>query len=290
MKILVLGATGLLGQALVRIGELSGLEVVSLARKQADYCIDVTDISSLEEAIRDACPDVLVNAVAIVDIGACEKSPLASLEVNTRPAGVISSIARELGFKSIYISTDHYYHGGGAISNKEDAPINLLNEYARSKYLGECLTSLDENSVVLRTNIVGHRRKQGAPTFAEWAIDALENRKPLKLFDDVFSSPIHVDAFAHAMFKLLEKDVKGVFNLASSEVSSKSRFVRSLAKEMEIELDWSVSASRQSTYPARANSMGLDVSKVENILGYSLPGLQETVSFLTQEWRYGCAS
>ena len=69
MKILVLGATGLLGQALIRVGELFGQEVVSLARKRATYCIDITDTSSLEEAIRDARPDVLVNAVAIVDSG-----------------------------------------------------------------------------------------------------------------------------------------------------------------------------------------------------------------------------
>ena len=282
-----MGATGLLGQALQRVGAQLGYEVESLARKNATYCVDVTDTSSLEEVIISVRPDVVVNSVAIVNLGACENSPGTAYEVNARPAGIVSSLAVRLGFKSVYISTDHYYQGDGAATHAESAPLHILNEYARTKYLGECLASLYSDTLIFRTNIVGHRWDIESPTFAEWAIDALENRKPLKLFDDVFSSPIHVDDFAQSMYDIVLKDGRGIYNLAASEVSSKSQFIHSLATSMGVNLDWAELDSGNSIYPPRANSMGLDVRKAESLLGYGLPRLDQTVSRLTDEWCNG---
>ena len=285
MKFLVIGATGLLGQAIVRIGRARGIEIVGMARSGAEWLVDVTEPDQLLESIEAIRPDVVVNCVAIVNLAECEREPGMAYQVNARPASIIAEASKRVGFIPVYISTDHYYQGNGAVAHDEHAPITLLNEYARTKYVGEAFTSLVSNGLVLRTNIVGHRGRKDAPTFAEWAICALTQREQLTLFDDVYTSSIHVDAFASAMFDLVQKEAAGVYNLASSEVSSKQAFMFMLAEQMGIDIDWAAIGSGKSLKPLRADSMGLAIGKAEALLGYQLPGLAETVSKLVEEWR-----
>ena len=74
----------------------------------------------------------------------------------------------------MYVSTDHYWQGDGRLLHAEDAPIQLVNEYARSKHAGERFAlSGSGPSLALRTNIVGVRGWKGRPTFAEWAVGAI---------------------------------------------------------------------------------------------------------------------
>ncbi|MFC1603017.1 SDR family oxidoreductase [Pseudomonadota bacterium] len=287
MKALVIGATGLLGQAIVRVGCVRGIEIVEMARSSTEWLVDVTESDQLLKSIEAIRPDVVVNCAAIVNLAECEREPGMAYQVNARPASIIAEASKRIGFIPVYISTDHYYQGdgNGAVAHDEHAPITLLNEYARTKYVGEAFTSLVSNGLVLRTNIVGHRGRKNAPTFAEWAISALIQREQLTLFDDVYTSSIHVDAFASAMFDLVQKEAAGVYNLASSEVSSKQAFMLMLAEQMGIDLDWATTGSGKSLKPLRADSMGLAIGKAEALLGYRLPGLAETVSKLVEEWR-----
>lgn len=287
MKILLIGATGMLGQAIRRRGRERDLDIIGVARSGADYAIDVTDLKKLVALVDDLRPDVLVNAAAIVNLDVCERDPGMAYLVNARASSDLAHAAMAMGGKYVFVSTDHYWRGDGAKAHDEYAPVTLVNEYARTKYLGETLTLTADNALVLRTNIVGCRRKAGAPTFAEWVIGALTRREPLTLFDDVFTSSMHVDHFADAMFDLLGKDPVGVLNLASGEVSSKLAFVAALAAAMEIDLDWAETGSGASMHPPRADSMGLDVSRAEALLGRSLPDRHATVARLVEEWRDG---
>lgn len=287
MKVLVIGATGLLGNAIVHVGKQRGNDIIGMARRGTQCSVDLGMPEQLIETVTAIRPDVVVNAAAIVSLGACESDPGTAYCINGRPSSILSQLSGVIGFKLVYVSTDHYYCGDGPLSHDEASPITLVNEYARTKYIGESFTALAAGSLVLRTNIVGHRWREGAPAFAEWVIGALTRREPLTLFDDVFTSSIHVDVFAEAMFDMLAKNAAGTYNLASSEVSSKRDFVLALADQLGIDPDWATTGSGKALAPPRANSMGLAVGKAEALLGYRLPGLKETVSRLAQEWRRG---
>ena len=67
MKVVILGSTGLLGQALVRFYKKNCV-VICVARKNSDYNIDVTDDALLIRLIEEVRPDLLINCTAIVDI------------------------------------------------------------------------------------------------------------------------------------------------------------------------------------------------------------------------------
>ena len=282
-KVLVLGSTGMLGQAIVNRAKELNFTVKGVARKNTDYSLDVKNDKNLENVIKRYGPNIVINAIAIVNLSMCEENPGLAYIINSRLASVLSCFSRKYNFKFVHISTDHYYSNAGRKKHKESLPLKIMNEYARTKYIAEVFARNNPSSLILRTNIVGHRWGYGPLTFSEWAIYAIRNHKPLVLFDDIYTSPIHVNSFSKEMFNLIKEGVTGTLNLASSEVSSKKEFIEGLAKKIDVNLDWTTTGSGKNREPIHANSMGLDVSKAEKILNYKLPTLDETLSCLVQE-------
>ena len=286
MKVLVLGSTGLLGQALIKEIKKRKFNYVGVALKNADINVDITDDDRLCECINTTRPDVLINTCAIVNHKICDDDILAAYKVNARPSSILVKLAKEYNFKYVYISTDGYFVDDRDKAHDENAPMTFLNEYARTKFLGEAFSLTDENALVIRTNIVGFRGVPQMPTFVEWAIQMLKNGEKMTLFDDYFTSSISVALFSKALFDLILKDINGRINLASSSVSSKKEFIEELAKQFSFSLSNTKTGSVSSLSSKRADSLGLDVSKAERILGYKLPNLQAVIAQLKEEYSH----
>lgn len=284
MRALILGATGLLGQAMMAEGEARGWDVTGAARKRAGLSLDVRDLEAIRAGVRQARPDAIINCAALVDVGRCEADPGLAYLVNARPLAVLSSLTRGTGQILVQISTDHFFTGDRAALHGEDAAVSLVNEYARSKYAGEAFARLDAESLIVRTNIVGRRGWPGQPTFAEWVIDSLEATAEIVRFTDSFASSMHARDCAAAVFELVAASATGTLNVGAREVSSKDEFIRALADELGV-----IPRGRPGTVadlvPPRAQSLGLDVSQAERRLGRRLPTLDETVRAVAGEHR-----
>jgi dTDP-4-dehydrorhamnose reductase len=286
MRVLILGSTGLLGQALVNEATKRGYQVIGIARNEAKSRLDITNAQALENLIIKSEPSVIINTVAIVNLQDCEQNPGLAYLTNTRPSGVISNLGCKLGFYSVQISTDHYFTGDADTPHSESSPVTLLNEYARTKYLAEILATRYVNTLVLRTNIVGFRHKKGSPTFIEWVINSLIEKRKMTLFDDFFTSSIDVRQFSKSCFDLIIRKTTGVLNLASREVTSKKVFIETLARRLGRELNHTRVGSIKELNDGivRANSLGLDVSSAESILGYQLPTLSMVIESILTEY------
>jgi dTDP-4-dehydrorhamnose reductase len=285
--LLVFGATGLLGQAIVVEAGRLGVQALGAARKGTDFDIDLTDVAQVAELFAHVSPTRVINAAASTNLDSCERDPGGAYLINARAVALIAEQCRASAASLVHISTDHFFAGDGARAHAEDSAVTLVNEYARSKYAGEGFARNLAESLVIRTNITGFRGWPGQPTFAEWAVDAILNRSPIKLFDDFYTSTIDVDSFSRLLFRLFDMRAAGVVNLASSTVSSKSDFVRELAAAFGIRLDWATIASVRDLPTPRAESAGLDVSKAERLLGQTLPSLREVCSALVAQYRTG---
>ena len=283
--ILLLGSTGLLGQAIAREARLRSKSLLGIARSGADFNLDIRKDEELVHLIKTTRPDIVINTCAIVSHAVCEEDKKAAYEINSRPNAIIAQLARQYGFYFIFVSTDGYYSGDVNSKHAPSDPVMLLNEYARTKFAGECFALTAPQSLVLRTNIIGFRGRVGQPTFIEWAIQALKDHKPMTLFDDYFTSSITVTQFAKALFDLLPHKPTGIFNLASSEISSKAQFITQLAKALDLDLSQACIGSVKSlTSSQRADSLGLDVSQTEDLLGYALPSLSEVILQIKGEY------
>lgn len=283
MRVLLLGSNGMLGQAINHQLECSHIDVKKVAKSGADYCFDLLDDYTLEKCIMSVSPDVIINTAAIVDLEFCERNPGEAYKINGRLPGILANILRNENIYFIQISTDHYYHRGGEKKHNENEPIYLFNEYARSKYIGEQLALTYENTLVLRTNIVGFRGS-GKPTFIEWALSEIRNNNQMNLFTDFYTSSIYTTDFAKILVDVIKKHPKGVYNLASSEVRSKKDFVMGLAKFIfGKSLEYIETSVANINGVTRANSLGLDTSKIETLLGYKMPGFEDTLASIKKE-------
>lgn len=284
---LIIGSTGLLGQALMKELKYQNIQVTGLARNNADIEIDILDEASLFNVINVQKPDVIINTAAIVDLVACEENPDLSYKINAKPSVELTKFAALNNIKYVYISTDHYFTGDGDQKHNEASTLNLCNQYAATKRMGEEFSLINETALVVRTNIVGFRGKNNKPTFIEWVIQSLKNQDSMTLFDDFYTSSIDVKSFSKLLIKLISKDASGIINLASSQVSNKQDFITGLAEKLGFSLEnTNVGSLRQLDQTIDRNeSLGLDVSKAELILNCPLPNLESVLDSLACEYK-----
>lgn len=282
--ILLLGCTGMVGQGLCREARRRTARVLGAARHKADVALDVRDEQEIVRVFTTIDPEIVINAAAVADVELCEEQPHLAHAVNAQAVAVISRLCRESGAFLVHLSTDHYFTGDGRKLHDEGAPVRLVNSYARTKHAGELFALEDVRSLVVRTNVTGFRGWPGKLTFAEWVFDGLEKRRPMHLFTDFHTSTVDVASFSRVLFDLIERRATGLLNVAAREVASKKDFVVATARRFGVTLDWAEDASVRSLRTPRAESLGLDVSKCEGLLGYAMPALDQVVASLCDDF------
>jgi dTDP-4-dehydrorhamnose reductase len=288
-QLLVLGSTGLLGQAFVAEARARAQPCCGVARSGSDRDVDLSDAGALAALVLELRPATIVNCVAVTSLDVCEADPALAFCVNARIPALLAQLAGELGVRLVHVSTDHFFTGDGASPHVEDAEVKLVNEYARSKYAGERLALTNPTSLVVRTNIIGLRRWPDRPTFAEWALEAVRSDLPMVLFEDFFTSSINARTCAAAILDLVDVGATGLVNVASAQVSSKLEFMFALARELQLDLRHVRRGSVRELLPRRAESLGLDVTRAERLLDRKLPNLADTITAIVRESHDGDA-
>jgi dTDP-4-dehydrorhamnose reductase len=279
MKILITGSNGMLGKQLIQLCRNNYSNVKGLDLSHADFEVDLINDQEIELVFKSFNPDIVINCAAIVNISHCDSNPLDAWNVNARAVAILAEKCKKSKAKLVQISTDHYFTGNHSTQHNEQAEVTLLNEYARTKYAGEAFAMTGDNNLVVRTNIIGFRG-HGKPTFAEWALEVAESNKSVTLFDDAFVSSIDTYSFGKVLLDLIDKDSSGLYNLANREVFSKKALIEKIAEYAGYKLTNVKTGSVKELSIARPNSCGLDVRKAEQMLGYQLPTLNETIATL----------
>jgi dTDP-4-dehydrorhamnose reductase len=165
-KILVLGVTGMLGNAMFRLFSLSpGFETHGTARGAAGLRlfdealrprihvgVDVEQHDHLVQLFSRVRPDVVINCIGLVKQLAQADDPLVALPINALLPHRLARLAALAGARLVHVSTDCVFTGRQGFYKESDEP-DALDLYGRSKLLGE----VDElNAVTLRTSIIGH--------------------------------------------------------------------------------------------------------------------------------------
>ncbi|MGE0668689.1 MAG: NAD(P)-dependent oxidoreductase [Sphingomonadales bacterium] len=285
---LVLGATGMLGQALMAYARSHGMRALGAARQGTDLSFDLLDGASVAAVVKTVRPALVINAAAMTDLAACEADPKRAFAVNAGAVGVLAEVCGEVTARLIHISTDHFFVGDGDKLHVETAPVHIVNEYARSKLAGETLALASPAALVVRTNVTGFRGWTGRPTFAEWMFESIMSNAETVLFDDFICSTIDARALAKAIFRLDEANATGLLNVAARQPASKKKFVEEVAKILGRPLTRCKTGSVASLVPRRAESLALDVGAAECKLGYRLPSVTDVACSLVEEYRNRC--
>ncbi|CAO1616619.1 unnamed protein product [Sympodiomycopsis kandeliae] len=141
MKVVVTGASGLLGRAVHEHFTSLDHEVLALANSRATpplVQLDLLNTEALRKTLQDFQPDFIVHSAAERRPDVVEKEPERSQELNVDVPGRIAQICKELeiGTRVVYISTDYVFDGSKPPYQVDSEP-NPLNAYGTSKLLGE---------------------------------------------------------------------------------------------------------------------------------------------------------
>jgi dTDP-4-dehydrorhamnose reductase len=285
-RLVILGATGLLGQPLLRYAQRLSMQAIGVARTNADINIDITETNELNRVLNDAKPDLIINAAALVNLELCEADPKNAYLINAAVVATLANFCRSRQTKLIQVSTDHYYESDHDKLHSENASVSLLNHYAKTKYAAEAFAQTLSNALTIRTNIIGFRGWLNRPTFVEWVIQSLINRERITLFADFYTSSIDADHCAHYIYQLIQNDAVGLINLGSRECVSKAKFIMALAKKLGLSIDnCELGFLPRNSIVSRADSLGLSVERIENILGCKMPTMTEVVDSIAEEYK-----
>ncbi|SPY79332.1 dTDP-4-dehydrorhamnose reductase family protein [Providencia rustigianii] len=166
MKILILGASGMLGYSVFsHLVECSDLNVLGTVRnisgkekffknKEDNLIknINVYDISTLKNIICDIKPNIIINCIGIIKQQNLSKQYIDSIKINALFPHELASICQLTGSKLIHFSTDCVFSGNIGSYTEKSIP-DATDLYGRSKFLGEVNY---DNHLTLRTSIIGH--------------------------------------------------------------------------------------------------------------------------------------
>ena len=282
-KLLLTGATGLLGCKLYPYLKEQGFCVIGHGyTTTADVNCDLCCKQSTEQLLDIVRPQLIINLVALTSVVKCEENPQNAYLLNVKTLeNIVAWIKEHPDVQLIHLSTDQMYDGPG--EHKED-DIALLNTYAFSKYCAE-LVARQVRSTVLRTNFFGHSRLPRKKSFSDWLINSFEEQVPIKLFTDIFFSPLSFDTLQEIIVKIIKKPVPGVFNLGSRDGMSKRDFGMALARHFSLKTDNAQTAlSSEFGFKARRPcDMRMNCDYFERTFSISLPSLIGEIKRLKRE-------
>ena len=166
-RVLVLGATGMLGNAVLRLfADSPGIEVSGSARSagllprlradlraRVQVGVDVENPDALAGLLAAVRPQVVINAVGIVKQLAAAEDPLSTLPINALLPHRLARLCALAGARLVHVSTDCVFTGARGAYLETDTP-DALDLYGRSKLLGEVAGAA--HVITLRTSFIGH--------------------------------------------------------------------------------------------------------------------------------------
>ncbi len=176
MKVLVLGAGGMLGSACFKLfsetdgyltyGTLRTLEQTAPFRPGRGTlipCVNALDLSQLAYVFDHSSPDLVINCVGIIkQLNSVKNLPLL-IETNALLPHRLADLLNRYGAQLVHISTDCVFSGAKGMYKESDVP-DAADPYGRTKQLGETFAS---NAITLRTSIIGHEVKRSV-SLVDW--------------------------------------------------------------------------------------------------------------------------
>ncbi len=254
-RVLVLGASGMLGSALLRyISSTDGFEVFGAARNpgtKRHFCPPVADRllighdvcngDHLLDLFEKVKPDCVINCVGLVKQLDQAKDPLSAIPINSLLPHRLANLCRFVNARLIHLSTDCVFSGAKGGYLESDAP-DADDVYGRSKLLGEVGY---DHTITLRTSIIGHEL-DGARSLINWF---LSRQGRTRGYTRAIFSGLPTVEIAKIIVECVipNPSLHGLYHVSASPIS-KYDLLRLVAveygKEIEIDPDDSVAIDR----------------------------------------------
>jgi dTDP-4-dehydrorhamnose reductase len=281
LRILLIGKKGQVGWelqcSLARLGEV-------IAFDHAELDLSVPD--QISSRVREAEPDIIVNAGAYTAVDRAESEPQLAFAVNATAPGIIAEEAKRLGILLVHYSTDYVFDGiKSGPYTEEDLP-NPVNVYGTTKLAGErAIQATGGRYLILRTSWVYSVRGNN---FLRTMIRLAQERPRIRVVNDQRGAPTWARDIAGATARVLAMNDAplGLYHMTSSGDTTWFDFARAILESTGLSTE--VVAIPTSEYPTAARRPAcslLSNDKFFNDYGFQLNGWRSALArCLSEPW------
>jgi dTDP-4-dehydrorhamnose reductase len=293
-RVLVTGANGLLGQALVRtLSADPRYDVLATSRDHEFFgvgascgftTLDVTDHASVNAVFEDFSPGVVVNCAAMTQVDACESDRERCWRVNVDAVENLARQCRATGTRFVQLSTDFVFDGENGPYRESDRP-RPVNFYGRSKLASENVSreAGEGRWSVVRTILVfGCEARLSRTNIVLWVVGELAAGREIRVVTDQYRTPTYNIDLAAGIERLIRSNGSGIYHMSGTDLMSVHAFAMTIAETLG--LDSSLirptdesSFSQPARRPART---GFDVTKAVTEIGYHPRSVAEAIIHL----------
>jgi dTDP-4-dehydrorhamnose reductase len=280
-SILVTGGNGQVGYELCR--SLSAFGEILAPTRQA---LDLSDAGAVDKYLAKHQPDLIVNPAAWTAVDAAETHQDEATRLNTELPAQLAKYANKHNAYLVHYSTDYVYAGTGDKPWLESDTPAPLSVYGHTKLAGDqAVTNHCPNHLIFRTSWVYSDRGNN---FLKTMLKLGAQKDSLNIVNDQYGAPTDARMIAQvtalAIYrKLLNQPIQpGVYHLVNKGITTWYGFADAIFKQAKhnnvaLKLDklGGISTAEFPTPAVRPSNSRLDVSKIENALGITLPNWQQ---------------
>ena len=289
-KILITGASSLIGEAITKFARLEKKHEVILLSSNADkfkprknlsfITVDAQDYKSIKQICYELKPDAIINTVSLTDPERCESDKKLAYELNVNVVDNLIKICKVIDAHLISFSSEMVFDGERG-PYLEEAKPNPINYFGKTKHASENLliTGLKNYTIIRTTCPYGDSSfdKQG---FVQRTLSMLENNEEFEVSDIHFSNPVYVDDIGQTAMKVLENQRLGIYNISGTDWISKYFFAKTIARIFEFD-DSIIKPLTEDKFPQVVKypkKSGLVALKSSTDLGIKLTSVENGLS------------
>jgi dTDP-4-dehydrorhamnose reductase len=231
MRVTLFGASGLLGQDLVRELNREQDQLTELSVEDAD----LRNHARVRDVVRDSRPEWILLLAAYTDVDGCESNRDLAFAVNCDGAVNVAEAAREAGSRLLFVSTDYVFDGSKRSPYQTGDPRNPTSVYGESKARAEerLIDILPEVCIARTSWLFGHGGKCFPATILKLASTRPEiSAVPeISVVNDQRGSPTFTRDLASALVKLCRASAHGIVHVTNSGNCSWYEFAAEIVRQ-----------------------------------------------------------
>lgn len=285
MKILLTGAAGQVGQAIVAAFQhYPQHQLIACTRTE----LDITDLAALHMAVHQYRPDVLINAAAYTAVDKAEQEPELAFAINALAAENLAKVCQSLAIPLVHLSTDYVFDGTKAQAYVETDVANPQGVYGVSKWQGEqAIRALCPQHYIVRVSWVfgvhGHN-------FVKTMLRLAAERTELRVVADQHGAPTSAASIAACLASMLpfieQRQHCGTYHYTNQPVTTWYDFATEIIRQaraltpLQVQTLSAIGSEDYPTPAKRPANSALNSDKIQQQFGVSSPAWQEELRTL----------